>query len=212
MKKTVYVVWNDIYHPADTYRETARHVFDRAGWDLHYTDYIRDVVELSTKPDLVVNFTIGCGNPDNNDHLRAEEQQVLLDAVQAGMGMLHVHAGLAVIEPGSPMFRISLGHFANHPKEHNPVYVRALPGCSHPIVKGIEPFEAPDEHYFCQVDIDRATPFLCSVSVAGTELAGWCQELGKGRSCSITPGHRVEMLSKMEKLLSNAADWCLREI
>jgi type 1 glutamine amidotransferase len=212
MKKTVYVVWNDMYHLRGTYEDIARKLFENDKWDVHYTDYSRDVVNLEKKPDLMVNFTIGCSNPDNNDHIKPSEQQVLLDAVQGGMGMMYVHAGMAVIDPASPMFRISLGHFASHPKEHNPVYVRPLPGCTHPIVSGVEPFTAPDEHYFCQVNMDCATPFLCSVSIAGTEIAGWTQELGKGRVCSVTPGHTTEMLSKMEKLLSNAADWCVRRI
>jgi type 1 glutamine amidotransferase len=212
MKKTVYVVWNDSYHPAQTYHDIVHKLFADDRWDLHTTDFIRDIVQLGRKPDLVVNFTIGCGYPDNNDHLSTDEQQVLLDAVENGMGMLHVHGGLAVIDPGSPMFRISLGHFASHPKEHNPVYVRPMPGCTHPILQGVEPFEDADEHYFCQVDIDKATPFLCSVSIAGTEIAGWCQELGRGRTCSVTPGHNAPMLAKMEKLLANSADWCVHRI
>lgn len=212
MSKTVYVVWNDMYHHAETYRDITKTLFENAKWDVCYTDYIRDIVKLEKKPDLIVNITMGCGYPDSDDLLRPEEQQVLSDAVQDGMGALYVHAGLAGIDLGSPKFQISRGLFISHPKEHNPVYVRPLPGCTHPIVEGVEPFTAPDEHYFCQVDIDHATPLLLSVSIAGTEIAGWCQELGRGRACSITPGHTVEMLSKMEKLLRNAADWCVRRI
>ena len=212
MKKSVAVVWNDMYHLADTYRDIVRATFTEDRWDVRMTDYIRDIVRMEHKPDLVVNFTIGCGNPDNNDHLRIEEQQVLLDAVEGGLGMLFVHAGLAVIDPGSPMFRIALGHFASHPKEHAPVRILPLAGCRHPILEGVAPFESPDEHYFCQIDMDRAVPFLCSVSAAGTEIAGWSQDLGKGRACSITPGHTASMLSNMGRLLSNAADWCVRRI
>lgn len=209
MKKTIYVVWNDMYHHAETYDFIAHKVFDNEQWDLHFTDYIRDIVKMSDKPDLVVNFTIGCGDPDNNDHLNVEEQQVLLDAVNDGMGMLYIHAGLAVIDKDSPMFKISLGHFASHPEEHIPVYCRALNGVNHPIMQGVEPFMDLDEHYFCEVDMDTATPFMCSVSSAGTEIAGWCQELGKGRTCSMTPGHTPPMLKKMEKLITNAAKWCV---
>jgi type 1 glutamine amidotransferase len=212
MKKNVVVVWNDMYHLRETYEDIAHKLFENGEWDVTYTDYNRDVVNMPKKPDLMVNFTIGCGNPDNNDHINPSEQQVLLDAVEKGMGMLFVHAGLAVIAPDSPMFRMALGHFASHPKEHNPVYVRPLPGSNHPILKGVKPFTAPDEHYFCKVDMDKATPFLVSVSIAGTEIAGWSQEIGKGRCCSITPGHTTEMLSNMQTLLANAADWCVRKI
>lgn len=210
MLKSVIVVWNDFYHRAETYHDIVHKVFGNETWELRCTERIRDVVRLDPKPDLVVNFTIGCGYPDNDPPLLPEEQQVLLDAVMEGMGMLYVHGGLAVIEEGSPIHRMALGRFASHPAEHNSVTVCALPGCTHPIVKGIEPFAAPDEHYFCQVDMDRATPLLCSVSSAGTEIAGWCQDLGNGRACSITPGHTAEMLNHMERLLCNAADWCVR--
>jgi type 1 glutamine amidotransferase len=87
-----------------------------------------------------------------------------------------------------------------------------LPGCTHPIVQGVVSFEANDEHYFCKVDMDHVTLFLCSISIAGTEIAGWCQELGRGRTCSITQGHTQAMLSKMDKLLTNAADWCVHRV
>ena len=211
MAKKVTVILNDIYHFRETYEPIAKRLFSGPEWELTVQDYIRPVVEAAGKPDLLVNFTIGCGKPDNNDHLRPEEQQVLVRAVEAGMNALYVHASMAVVAEGSPMYSLTLGRFASHPKEHNPVYCTEIRGSNHPIMRGIEPFEAPDEHYFCTVDLDKATPFLATISIAGTEIGGWCQQKGKGRVVSLTPGPTTEMLDKMEPLLKNAIRWAMGE-
>lgn len=211
MAKKITVVWNDIYHFRETYQPIVERVFGKE-YQVTVTDYIRPVVQAAEKPDLLVSFTIGCGKPDNNDHLRPEEQQVLLDAVKNGMGALFIHASMAVVEAGSPMYAITLGRFASHPKEHNPVFCCEIPGTNHPVMQGIKPFEAPDEHYFCNVDVEKATPFMATRSTAGTEIGGWSQELGKGRVISLTPGHTTAMIDKMEPLFKNAVSWCLGEL
>lgn len=210
MKKTVLVIWDDIYHPEATYTDITHKVFDNEKWELKTTYLARDIFSFKKAPDLVVNFTIG--RPDGEPDLTMEEQQKLKEMAEAGMNMMYVHAGLACIQENTPVNDISLGHFASHPEPHYVTHCCELPGTNHPIMKGVEPFEDPDEHYFCKVQVEKCTPFMASVSVAGTEIAGWTQELGKGRVCSITPGHNAPILSKMRKLLENAAAWCVREI
>ena len=212
MPRKVTVILNDMYHLRETYEPITLRLFSDPEWDLTMQDYIRPLVESAEKPDLLVNFTIGCGNPDNNDHLRPDEQQKLVEAVEQGMNILFVHAAMAVIDAGSPMYSLSLGRFASHPEVHNPVYCTAIPGTNHPIMEGIEPFEAPDEHYFCTVDVDQATPFMATISIAGTEIGGWCQTKGKGRVVSLTPGHTTEMLDKMEPVLRRAIKWAMGEL
>lgn len=212
MAKKVTVILNDMYHHRETYEPITMRLFSGEEWNLTIGDYIRPVVQSAEKPDLLVNFTIGCGDPDNNDHLRPEEQQVLVDAVKNGMNVLFVHAAMAVIAAGSPMYSLSLGRFAHHPEAHNPVYCTEIPGTHHPIMEGIAPFEAPDEHYFCTVDVDKATPFLATISIEGSEIGGWTQQVGKGRVVSVTPGHTTEMLDKMEPLLVRCVKWAMGEI
>jgi len=209
MPKKVTVISNDMYHFYETYEPISKRLFSGPEWELTMQDYIRPVVEAAEKPDLLINFTIGCGKPDNNAHLTLDEQKVLEQAVEAGMRALYVHASMAVVAAGSPMYALTLGRFASHPKEHDPVFCCAIPGTHHPIMKGIAPFEAPDEHYFCTVDLEKATPFLATISVAGTEIGGWSQLKGKGRVVSLTPGHTVAMLDKMEPLLRNAIQWLM---
>jgi len=210
MSKSVYVIWDDIYHPEKTYKDIVAKLFNNDRWELKTTYFARDILKLDKAPDLVVNLTIG--RPDGEADLTADEQQKLKEMVMAGMSMMYVHAGLACVQDNTPIFDIALGRFASHPKEHYAVYCCALPGINHPIMNGVEPFEDNDEHYFCKVNVESSQPFMCSISVAGTEIAGWTQELGRGRVCSITPGHNIPILAKMQKLLENAAAWCVKEI
>lgn len=210
MKKNVYVVWDDIYHPMDTYRDIVAGVFGGEEWMLTTTCCARDVLNAASSPDLVVNFTIGC--PDGEQQLTYSEQEALKALVEQGMGIMYVHAGLACIQEYTPSYEIALGHFASHPEPRYPTLVCPMPGINHPILNGVEPFEEPDEHYFCKVDIRKAHPFLCSVSVMGTEVAGWTQLLGAGRVACLTPGHTAGMLNSMKKLLDNAARWCTHQL
>lgn len=206
----VAVVWNDIFHYRETYADMVARLF-KDGDKVLCTEYIRDVLRLDSRPDLLVNFTIGCGKPDIHEPLSMAEQEALYAAVEDGMGCIYVHAGLAWNEKDSPVGRLSGGRFASHPRPNKTVTCLPLPGAEHPILQGIEPFSARDEHYFCTVDLARVTPFLATVSDAGTEIGGWSQEIGKGRAVSLTPGHTPEMVNAMFPLMQNAVRWCLRE-
>ena len=211
IKKRVYVIWDDEYHPEATYTAITHKLFNNDKWELTTTYKARDILYLEQVPDLVLNWTIGRPLGVEPD-LSPEEQAQMKKLVEGGMNAMYIHAGLACIQDNTPIFDIARGRFASHPEPHNPVYCCALPGSAHLILKGFESFVDPDEHYFCKVDVENVTPFLCSISDAGTEIAGWTQEVGKGRVCCMTPGHNAPMLAKMETLLSNAAAWCVGEL
>ena len=211
MAKTVLIIWDDYYHPEANYREAVRKSFEQnEKWKVTKTHNAKDLFKMEPKPDLCINFTIG--RPDGETDLTAEEEEQLKKMVEAGMGMMYIHAGLACIQDNTPVFDIAKGRFASHPETHYEVYCTRLPGSKHPIMNGIEPFAAEDEHYFCKIDIESVTPFMTSVSEAGTEIAGWTQTLGKGRVCCLTPGHNHPMLIKMRPLMENAASWCVKEL
>ena len=210
MAKSIYVVWNDEYHPEKTYTAITKKLFGGSDWELQTSYVAQDVLKLEKAPDLMLNFTVG--RPNGVKDMGYTEQGYLKKMVEDGMGIMYVHAGLACIQEFTPIYEIALGHFASHPQPHYPTYVCPLPGIDHPILNGVSVFEEPDEHYFCKIDIKNVKPFLCSRSVAGTEIAGWTHEIGKGRVCCLTPGHTEEMLDKMSTLLLNSAKWCTRQI
>ncbi|MDR1569494.1 MAG: ThuA domain-containing protein [Oscillospiraceae bacterium] len=208
-KKTVVVIWDDIYHKEATYTDITKKLFDNDEWELTVTYSVRDLLKPGAAPALALHWTVGRNERTDEPGLTLDEQAHLQKLVENGMNSLYIHAGLACVQDGTPMYEIARGRFASHPKPHNPVTVTAIPGIEHPILNGFEPFEDPDEHYFCKIDIPRVTPFLASISIQGTEIAGWTHQLGKGRVCGLTPGHNAPMLNKMEKLLANAAAWCV---
>ncbi len=210
MAKTVFVIWDDFYHPAKTYADIVGKIFKNNEWELTITRDARDLFKPERAPDLTVNLSLG--RPEGADELNRAERERLKAMTEKGMGMLYIHAGMAYIDEASPVFEIARGRFLHHPEPHNPVYVGAVPGIKHPILEGFVPFEEPDEHYFCKVDMERTQPFLYSASKCGTEIAGWAHSLGEGRVCGLTPGHTEPMLAKMERLVKNAADWCARRI
>jgi len=86
-----------------------------------------------------------------------------------------------------------------------------MPGIAHPVMQGVEPFMAPDEHYFCYVDVEKTQPFMVSRSEHGTEIGGWAHEYGKGRVCCLGPGHNVPAVNAMKPLIASAAAWCMKE-
>lgn len=209
MRKNVMIVWDDYYHPEANYREAIRKSFEESGrWDVTKTHRMRDLLTAEPVPDLCICITVGC--PDGEEMMSIEEQAQVKALVEDGMGILFIHAGLACITEDTPMFEIARGRFASHPEPHYDVYCTVLPGCSHPIVDGIQPFVTADEHYFCKVDIERVTPLLVGISDAGTEIAGWAHTLGEGRVCCLTPGHNHPMMIKLRPIMEHAADWCAK--
>lgn len=207
MEKNVLIVWDDYYHPEANYREAIRKSFDENDhWKVTKTHRMRDLLTAQEKPDLCICITVGC--PEGEEMLTLEEQEQVKSLVENGMGILFIHAGLACIQDGTPMFEIARGRFASHPEPHYDVRCVKLPGCTHPVMKDFLPFVSPDEHYFCKVDVERVTPLMAGISEAGTELAAWAHTLGKGRVCCITPGHNHPILIKMRPLMEQAAVWC----
>ena len=208
MEKRVLVIWDDPHHPEEIYRDIVYTVFDGPQWRLRTSRSARDLLR-GDAPELAVCLSVGRAQGEAD--LSIQEQEAVAGLVRKGMGMLFVHAGLACIADGTPFFELALGRFASHPHGEWVVRCGAIPGVEHPVSIGLEPFEAGDEAYFCKADLSRARPFLAAQSAAGTEIAGWTQSFGAGRTCALTPGHSPLMLQKMERLLKNAAAWCVVE-
>lgn len=211
MKKRVLIIWDDYYHPEANYREAVRKSFDEnKKWDVTKTHRIKDLFAMEPKPDLCIHFTVGC--PEGEEGLTEEEEAKILEMAENGMGMLFIHAGLACIQDNTPFYELAKGRFASHPEPHYDIYCTRFPEATHPIVRDIEPFVSPDEHYFCKIDIGHVTPILAGVSEAGTEIAGWVHTVGAGRVCCLTQGHNHPMVIKMRPLIENAALWCVGDL
>ena len=86
------------------------------------------------------------------------------------------------------------------------------PAGNHPITDGIESFTVRDEHYIIDVFVPDAEVILFSSSEteAGTQVAGYVRQIGKGRFCALTPGHNLAVFENENylKLLKHALRWC----
>jgi len=83
--RRIVVVWNDIFHYREIYADTVARLFEKKD-EVIYTEHIRDVVQMCPQPDLVLNFSIGCGKPDDHEPLNTEEQEKLYAAVHCVRG------------------------------------------------------------------------------------------------------------------------------
>jgi len=115
--------------------------------------------------------------------------------VEAGGGLVALHAGLASYGRGGPYFKTVRGGFLFHPEEHPRFSLRRSEE-SHPILEGFRQFEIQDEMYFVRVDSARTTRLLETASADfGSSAAAWAHASGAGRVFCFTPGHRAEVLS-----------------
>ena len=205
--KSALIIWNDYYHPKEVLITAVEKLFPPDKWDVRKTERARDLLELSTPPDLTVFFTNG--RPEGETDLSFAEQRQIVDKVCGGMGILFYHAGLVLIDGDSPFYReLNSGRFVHHP-EQSDVIVSPLLGVSHPIIEGVGLFRQNDEHYFCQVDVTRTRLLACATSVHLTSASVWCHDYGQGRVAGISQGHTPEMQNdpEMLKLTTNAIRW-----
>jgi len=206
MKRSVYVIWHDRWHPDINYEAALNSIF--GAWDMKTDKSMLTLSRAEKAPDLAILLSAAIPPEET---LSDDDQVALCRMAENGMGLLYIHAGLTRIQLGTHMFGLSHARFIMHPQGEPPVYNCRMTGISHPIMDGIAPFEAADEHYFCYVDTENTQPFLVSRSEHGTEIGGWAHEFGKGRVCCLTPGHTVEMINKMKPLIESAAAWCVRD-
>ena len=206
MKKKVMVIWHDRWHPDTTYEAAINELFGT--WELTTDKSMLALARAGAAPDFAIILSAAMPHEES---LSDEDQSAICRMAENGMGMLYIHAGLTRIQEGSAIYGLTHARFIMHPQGQPPVYNCVAPDVAHPIMAGIEPFEAADEHYFCYVDVEKTHPFMISRSEHGTEIGGWAHDYGKGRVCCLGPGHTVEAVDKMKPLIVSATAWCTNE-
>ena len=188
-----------------TYEAALNDLF--GSWDMKTDKSMLTLAKAEKAPDLAIVLSAAMAQGES---LSVADQEAICKMAAGGMGMLYIHAGLTRIELGSPIFDLTHAYFIKHPEGQPPVYNGAIPGFSHPVMEGVEPFEGADEHYFCYIDAEKTQPFMFSRSEHGTEIGGWAHDYGKGRVCCLGAGHTVEIVEKMKPIIESAAAWCVK--
>jgi len=215
MKKTVFVLLHDYWHPRNTIEPLLKELFPADKYFLTVTEDPNYPTAYFKAPDLLVNFKDGIANtsiPTTNWYNDNWSFMAPMAIAQQGMGYLAVHCGTANVPQDHPMFtKVLRARFLNHP----PICpVTFEPKVQHPILDGVESFTTDDEHYIIDLAPEEKTCILAtSTSQHGQQPALWAHEMGKGRVCGVTPGHRENTLlhPMYVKLLKNAVEWCIRK-
>jgi len=209
--KKVYALYGDVHHEDPVTEACLRSIF---GEEMVFTSDPADVPweDLENQVALYVsmkeNNTTLKADGTLDDWITPEREAALYRYVENGGSALFVHCGLVGYAVDSVYHKLSGGVFIEHPPIMQVTYVPIKP--EHPINAGVAPFSGADEKYFCHIDVADVDIFLCGDDPvhAGT-ISGWCKQIGKGRTVSVTPGHTFEVVENpgMIRLLQNAVSW-----
>jgi type 1 glutamine amidotransferase len=208
IRMRVLVLADDIWHPARV-PQAGLQPFCKLGFEF---DWITSADQWSAGhmeryPLVVLAKANNVSSSDENPWMSEPVQKAFCQHVRGGHGLIVVHSG-AVGYDDAEVFRDLLGGtFREHP-EQCPVTIE--PVSSHALAAGAKSFKIIDEHYFMDLDDQRADVFLTTTSIHGTQPGGWTRRECEGRVCVLTPGHNPEVWQHpvYQLLLHNALLWC----
>lgn len=202
------VFCGDRWHPAVTVRAGLAPLKE----DGFEFDYIEDAASWSAARMAGYGLVVlsKANNVSETDHepwATEAAQADLRDHVRGGNALLVLHSGTAGYRDASILRGLMGGVFIQHPPQCS---VTVKPTVGHPLTTGSEPFTVKDEHYFMELDDERADVFLSAESEHGSQPAGWTRTEGTGRVCVLTPGHNLEVWlhPTYQTLMRNGLQWC----
>lgn len=212
----VLVLCDDFWHPGEVFTRGMKPLA-KMGYNLDFVMACKDIltVKMLRDYDVIINARGDCHSPGNHtavwfeDGVTAVMPDDFRDYVAEGHGFIALHAGNTYThERRYDMAEFIGNDFITHPPQCT---ITAKAVGNHPIMKGIEPFTFRDEHYMINVTAEDADIFMESTSEtkAGTQVAGYTREIGKGRLVVLTPGHNCAVVESepFTQILANAIDW-----
>lgn len=145
--------------------------------------------------------------------LTEEQEMTVASFVWSGGGFLALHnaTALKALDEKESLYRRVLGaSYAGHGPEREGYYVRILNG-SHPVTAGVNEYFVEDERHRPQLHASDSIVLLESALGEQTSLHGFVRTFGLGRVCYLANGHNRQVLESdpMQRMMSNAARWCL---
>ena len=159
--------------------------------------------------DVVMMYTC-LGGSQQGDHVTEDlslaQTKALVNWVQAGGGLLALHAATVVGETNSELRRLLGGVFISHPPQFSfSVYPMFK---THPIIENIEAFAVYDEFYIERYD-DTVAVHMVAFDRGVAHPMVWSKREGEGRVAHIALGHsaRVWSLPPYQQLIRQAVEW-----
>ncbi len=214
----VLILCDDIWHPGEVLKRGLKPL-EKEGFELDFVSSPKDILTdaFLRRYDVIVNArgnshsAANSGAPWFEPGVTAVMPEDFRRYVEEGHGFLALHAGNTSHRPHA-MAEFIGNDFIKHPPQ---CAVTVRPVKEHPVTAGVEPFTVRDEHYMIDVFAPDAEVILTSASdtEAGTQTAGYVRTMGKGRFCSLTPGHNLAVYKNENflKLLKQALRWCAGE-
>ena len=214
----VLILCDDIWHPGEVLKRGLKPL-EKEDFDLDFVSSPKDILTdaFLRRYDVIVNArgnshsAANSGAPWFEPGVTAVMPEDFRRYVEEGHGFLALHAGNTSRRPHAMADFIG-NDFIKHPPQ---CAVTVRPVKEHPVTAGVEPFTVRDEHYMIDVFAPDAEVILTSASdtEAGTQTAGYVRQMGRGRFCSLTPGHNLAVYENENflKLLKQALRWCAGE-
>ncbi len=214
--KKIYALYGDCHHDENVVKKCLKNVF---GENIIVTDDPSVIPWENMKEEVLLYVSMKESNTTLKDDgtvdvwITKEREDALYEFVSLGGAALFIHNGLVGFGTDSTYHKLTGGVFIEHPPIMNVTYTPI--GRPHPITEGVGKITGEDEKYFCHIDVSDVDIFFGGEDPvhAGT-IAGWCKNIGNGRTAAVTPGHTFEIVDNenMIRLVKNAADWVLKKI
>lgn len=223
----ILVICGDIWHPVEIIKAGFSLLPDFYS-QMTFVEDAKDMLTASdlSEYDLIVcckgnNITSGNSNPWFEEGVTELMPGAFESYVKNGGGFLSVHAGNSFFElnksetfdkPCREYINFVGCRFITHPPRC-PVTYHVL-NKKHPVTSGVGTFRERDEHYQIEMTAEDAVILMESTSADGRKMpAAYVREMGKGRLCSLMPGHILSVWKNPEfqKLLTNAINWCMKK-
>jgi putative membrane-bound dehydrogenase-like protein len=145
----------------------------------------------------------------NHETIAPDQERALLDFVAGGKGLLAIHSASFCFQ-NSPAYIALVG--AQFERHGTGEFTAAFVDTTHPVMRGLQPFQAWDETYVHtkQNPADR-TVLMERVDAGGREPWTWVRTQGKGRVFYTAYGHdeRVWGHAGFQALIKNAITWAI---
>ena len=190
------------YHDSDRFAPMLKAALAPDGFNFSYTTDAADLNAATlAKYDALLIYS-------NHRAIATSEEKALIDFVAGGKGLLALHSASFCFQNSAAYAGLLGGQFERHGTgEFTATFVNP----SHPVLTGLQPFQAWDETYVhTKLSPDR-TILMERAEGAGREPWTWVRTQGKGRVFYTAYGHdeRVWGHPSFQALMKNAITWAV---